>query len=291
MNDRRFARVASLLATLSVVALVVEPMVASAQSAPNGYDQNGYDQNGVPPPGEPSGDTWADAPAPGYQYAQSAPPGEQGPPPAQYADPRDNQYGPPPAGQYGSPPPQPYAPPPRGEYASPPQAAGGQGYNGGYYQPSHGDEQARHDQWAARNCISQRNNNTAAGAIFGGAAGALLGFSFAGWAARGAWALFGGTMGATLGAALGSSANTCSNDYASAGAPPYGGGAAYAYAGPAYGPGPAPYAPAYSPAGPAYRSAPHGPWMWTGERWVHRPYRSGYGPRGYRPAGYPNYRY
>jgi len=263
MNDRRFARVAALLATFSTIAMVAEPMAASAQSAPNsyGYGQNGYDQGSAPA----SQDSWGDPPAPGSdnQYAQSAPP------PAQYADPRDGQYGQPPPGQYGSPPPPQYAPPP--------QSPGWQGGNAGDYQPSYGEAQARYYQSLAQNCTSQHNSNTAAGLIFGGAAGALLGFSLAGWAARGAWALFGGTMGATLGAALGSSANSgsCQNGYA--------------YAGPAY--GPVGYAPPAYPVGPSYGPAPSGGWMWTGERWVHRPYRYGYRPWRYRPAGYPNYRY
>jgi hypothetical protein len=220
-----------LLATVSC--LVVEPIAASAQSAPDGYGQGGYGQASGPP----QSDSWPAAPPPGEPYAQAAPPSDPGPPPSRYAPP--SQYTPPPQ----------YAP---------------------SYQGSYAQSQARYDQWAAQNCISQHNSNIAAGAIFGGAAGALMGFSLAGWAARGAWALFGGTMGATLGATVGSSANNANCQTAAwAGPPPY--------AGPAYA---APYGPVYGP-GPAYR---RGPWVWAGDHWVRRPHR--YGGWGYRPAGY-----
>lgn len=290
-----------LLASLSSAALVVEPVAASAQSAPPNYGQNTYGQNGA----APTGDTWPDAPPPGAQYAQAAPPSDPGPPPPpQYANPPPQYASPPqyaPAPQYAPPPqyaaqpqsaappqyaaqPQ-YAAPPQyaaqPQYAAPPQyapppQAGGPGYYAPYQSP-YADNQARYNDWSAHNCAKEHNSSTAAGAIFGGAAGALMGFSLAGWAARGFWTVFGGTVGASLGAVVGSSTNNgnCQNGYAAWSGPP-----AYAYA------GPAPYAaPAYA-AGPGYR---RGGWVWAGDHWAHRHY--GYGGWRNRPAGNPYYRY
>ncbi len=246
MNDRRFAGVAAVLATLSTVALVVEPIAASAQNAAPAYDRPPYDQNG---------------------YDQSDPDRDAGPPP-----------GGPPAESWAG------APPPR-QYAPPPQTAGGPDFGGsGHYappyQPAYAEQQARYAQWAAQNCASQHNNNATAGAIFGGVAGALMGFSLAGWAARGAWTLFGGTMGAALGSVVGSSTNNdaCRNGQA-------------AWAGTAYGPGPVAYAPPVYAAGPAWRPAPTGPWVWTGDHWAHRPYGYGYRRWGSQPEGNAHYRY
>jgi hypothetical protein len=123
------------------------------------------------------------------------------------------------------------------------------------------DYQARYAQWSAQtraaqapppgeSCGSQRSTNIATGAIIGGVAGALLGFSLAGWAVRGAWALFGGSVGLAAGAALGSSATNadCQRGYARGpvrpeyygSGPAYGYGRAPAYASPYQGYGPDP---------------------------------------------------
>ncbi len=175
------------------------------------------------------------SPPPGQNVPQQVPSGAQGP----SGPPADGQYAPP---AYGTP-------------------------NDYYvYQQQYHAYRVAYAHWAAENCYRQHANNTAAGAFAGAAVGAILGASLAGWAVRGAWALFGGFTGAALGAAIGSSASPyCPVGYAvRAGAPPfYYGGPAYPYAGPAWGPG------------PYYRGG-----------WVRRPY--GYG---YRPAPYPYYHY
>ena len=106
--------------------------------------------------------------------------------------------------------------------------------------------------------------------------GALLAGSIAGWAARGAWVLFGGSVGLAAGATIGatSSAPGCPEGYAvRAGAPPfYYRGPAYAYQAPAYRPA---YEPEYYAPRPAYR--PNGGWYWDGYRWVRRyPYAPPY---------------
>lgn len=246
MNDWRLAKVA-LLATLSTMGLVVEPVAANAQGAPDGYR---YDA-------PPAADQGWNGPPPGDPY------GQEGPPPYR-----------------GSPPPGRYAPPPRDPYRETDD-------HGPY--PRYGwDEPARYAQWAARNCIDRKRDNTVAGALIGGVTGVVLSASLAGWAARGAWVLLGGSLGATAGAAIGASsgAGDCPKGYvARAGAPPpYYGDPAYAYEGPAYDP--------Y----PAYRPAPYRPWVWAGNRWVYRP--DPYGDRrpvydrpSYRPAPYPRGRY
>jgi len=204
----------------------------------------------------------------------------QNPPPAAYPAPPAPQTQAPPA-QYAPSVPAQYAPAP---YAPPAQAAapdpGAQAY-----QQAYADYRAHYAQWEERNCITNHSNNIAAGAIIGGVAGALMFGSVAGWAARGAWVLFGGSVGMGLGAAAGASSNApgCPSGYAvRTGAPAfYYGGPAYAYGQPyAYGQGyaPAPYAPAqYAPA-PYYRPAYPG-WVWDGYRWVPRPYA--YPPRPY----------
>ncbi len=263
MNDWRCARVGALLATVSTVAMLVEPAAASAQSAPNGYYQNG-----APPPGT---EGWEGA-LQGDQYTQAGPP-----PPEPYAASRQDPYGPS-QGRYGA--------PFQGEYP-PADDAGRQVYNPGYYPQYAGGYQAQYAQWAAQNCFVQHRNNTVAGAVIGGVAGVVLGASLAGWAARGAWVLLGGSLGATAGAAIGASSSTgyCPQGYAvrPGAPPPY-------YGGPAYGPGPAAYyaRPAYAPY-PSYRRAPYRPWVWAGDRWVYRPHpdeyrRPGYGDPGYRRA-------
>ena len=104
--------------------------------------------------------------------------------------------------------------------------------------------------------MDQRTGNTAAGAIVGGALGAIAGAALTGGHSSGA--LAGGAVGALTGAAVGSSEPTsCPPGYVvRAGAP------VFAYAGPAYDPGLAP--------------AWYQPWVWVGDRWVYYPYRYAY---------------
>lgn len=135
---------------------------------------------------------------------------------------------------------------------------------------SYADQYAR---WAAQNCVDQRTGDTAAGAIVGGAIGAIAGAALTGGHSSGA--LAGGAVGAITGAAAGSSAPTsCPPGYAvRSGAP------VFAYAGAAYDPG----------LPPPWRQ----PWVWVGGRWVYYPYRYAYWvgppyPRGHwaRPWAY-----
>ncbi len=129
---------------------------------------------------------------------------------------------------------------------------------------SYADQYAR---WAAQNCIDQRTGNTAAGAIVGGALGAIAGAALTG--GHGPGALAGGAVGALTGAAVGSSEPTsCPPGYVvRAGAP------VFVYGGPAYDPGLPP---------PWYQ-----PWVWVGDRWVYYPYRYAYW---FGPA-YPHWRW
>jgi hypothetical protein len=186
------------------------------------------------------------------------------------------QAGPPPP---GGPPAPAYAPPP----GAPPQAGGD--YNSWAYQQDYQNYRNQYASWAEQNCITRHTNNIATGAIVGGVFGALLAGSIAGWAARGAWILFGGSLGLATGAAVGAatSAPGCPSGWAvRRGAPPfYYSGPAYAYRPeyPAYQPA---YGPNYDAPRPAYRS--NGGWYWDGYRWVRRPYPNyrsapyGYGP-------------
>jgi len=132
---------------------------------------------------------------------------------------------------------------------------------------SYADQYAR---WAAQNCVDQRSGATAAGAIVGGAIGALAGAALTG--GHGSGALAGGAVGAVTGAAVGSSAPaSCPpGNVVRAGAP------VFVYAGPAYDPGLAP--------------AWYQPWVWVGGRWVYYPYRYAYWagpayPRGHWVGG------
>jgi hypothetical protein len=178
--------------------------------------------------------------------------------------------------------PPPPAPPP-GEYAPPPEGAEPPGSVYGpraqYYDR---DYAQRYSQWAAQNCIDQRNN-TVAGAAIGGVMGALLGAGVAGHHDQGAGAVVGGALGATAGAAIGHNAGAdCPPGYyVRAGAP------VFAY------PGPAPYP---YPPNVIYGPGWYTPWVWYGGQWVYRPYRYWYwghrtywGPY-YRPGPY-HYRY
>ena len=74
------------------------------------------------------------------------------------------------------------------------------------------DEQIRADEaygraverWAAENCVLERDNKTAAGAVIGGVLGAVSGAALG----RGPGAVVGGTMGAVAGAAVGASSTS-----------------------------------------------------------------------------------
>jgi hypothetical protein len=126
---------------------------------------------------------------------------------------------------------------------------------------AYADQYAR---WASANCVDQRTGNTAAGAIVGGALGAITGAALTG---KGAGALAGGAVGAVTGAAVGSTAPTsCPPGYVvRAGAP------AFVYGGPYYA------ALDYPPA--AYS------WVWVGDRWLYEPYPTAYwGPVFWRGA-------
>lgn len=113
------------------------------------------------------------------------------------------------------------------------------------------------EQWATQNCIAQRANDTAAGAIIGGLLGAVAGAGLAGRHDRGAGIVAGGVVGAAAGGAIGSAASpnpNCPPGYVvRAGAAPF-------YPGPVY--------------GPAAYAAPgwYDPWMWYGRHWIYRPY-------------------
>ena len=264
MNNRYVAGAATLLAGVSSAAMVMVPAVASAQSEADGYYQQG-----------PAPAAYQSPPV--SQYQSLPPPQYQSPPPPQVA-----QYASPPAPQYQSPSPPQYQapPPPQGQYAPQAPAAGASDYNNWLYQQTLRDYRARYAQWSAQSreappssesCGSQRSTNIATGAIVGGVAGALLGFSLAGWAVRGAWALFGGSVGLAAGAALGSSAtnNDCQRGYARGpGRPDYYG------SGPGYG-----RAPAYASPYRGYAPDP---------RYYRRPV---YANPGYGPPPGPYYRY
>lgn len=112
------------------------------------------------------------------------------------------------------------------------------------------------EQWAAQNCVAQRANNTAAGAVIGGLLGALVGGSVAGRGSRGAGIVAGGAVGAVAGGAIGAASTSpnCPPGYVvRAGAAPF-------YPGPIY--------------GPVVYAAPPGydPWIWYGGHWIYRPY-------------------
>ena len=158
-----------------------------------------------------------------------------------------DQGGPSPSGDYG---------PPQGQYAPPPDGADAS-YDAQAQQrdQAYGDAYSR---WEARNCVQERQNNAAAGAVVGGVLGALLGSGIAGRGNHTGGAIVGGAVGATAGAAIGSNSgnqSSCPQGYVlSEGAP------AFYYQG---------YTPAY---GPSW----YNPWISVGGRWTYRPYRSWY---------------
>jgi hypothetical protein len=116
------------------------------------------------------------------------------------------------------------------------------------------DEAYEHaiESWAAENCVLERDNKTAAGAVIGGVLGALTG----GALGKGAGAVVGGAVGATAGAAVGASSTSpgCPPGYVvRQGAP------AFAFV------RPVPEWVYVAP--PDYR-----PWILINGHWVYRPY-------------------
>lgn len=113
------------------------------------------------------------------------------------------------------------------------------------------------EQWAAQNCVAQRANDSAAGAVIGGLLGAIVGSGLAGRHEHAAGAIVGGGLGAVAGGAIGASASSnpnCPPGYVLAP------GAARFYPGPIYGD--------VIYAAPAW----YDPWMWYGNHWIYRPY-------------------
>jgi hypothetical protein len=270
-----------LLATASALTPLVATTASAAQSAQDynsrqadpGYYNGQYNDQQPPPP--PQGN-YSQQPSPygSGQYGQGQyeqPPPNEYQQPNGYAQPNDAYQQPNYQGYYnGQPPP----PPPPGGYGPPPGQAeppppGGQAYDERAQQADQVYAQQYQD-WAARYCVDQRNNNVAAGAVIGGVFGALLGAGVAGRHSRGAGAAIGGALGAGTGAAVGASQSNsyCPPGYVlRAGAPPF------AYAGPYYG------GPYYG--GPGW----YNPWVWYGGRWTYYPYRSWYWHRhGYGPG-------
>jgi hypothetical protein len=112
------------------------------------------------------------------------------------------------------------------------------------------------ERWAAENCVAERANNTAAGAVIGGLLGAVVGSGLAGRHDRAPGAIAGGAVGALAGGALGSSAS-------SPGCPP---GYVLRPSAPPFAPGPV-YTEVIYEAPPWYD-----PWVWYGHHWIYRPY-------------------
>jgi hypothetical protein len=108
------------------------------------------------------------------------------------------------------------------------------------------------ERWASENCVRERDDRTAAGAVIGGVLGALTG----GAVGRGPGAAVGGVLGAVAGATVGASSTSpgCPPGYVvRAGAPPF----RFVYAGPEW----------VYVAPPDYR-----PWIWVEGHWIYRPY-------------------
>jgi len=224
-SRRRF-----IIAGASVILSLSAASVAAAQQAPYPDSPPGYDDRQAPPPGYEGGPPYA-PPPPGY--------GTEAPPPGYGAE----APPPPPPGYDGSQPP----PPPPG-YVAGPDAAGQQVQDqayAGYAQ-----------QWAQANCVKARGN-TGAGAVIGGAVGALLGSSVAGRHDRGAGAIVGAGVGAVSGAAIANSAGNATSPGCPPGYVVHAGAPAFAYDGPDY-----------------LYAAPdwYDPWFFYGGAWLYRPY-------------------
>jgi hypothetical protein len=112
------------------------------------------------------------------------------------------------------------------------------------------------EHWAARNCVAERANNTAAGAVIGGLLGAIVGSGLAGRHARAGGAIAGGAVGALAGSAIGSASTY-------PGCPP----------GYVLRPHPEPFAPVPVYTDVIYQAPPwYDPWIWYGGHWIFRPY-------------------
>jgi outer membrane lipoprotein SlyB len=152
--------------------------------------------------------------------------------------------------------------PPNGQYApAPPGWRYGQSYDDRARQFDRGYGE-RYSYWASRNCVDRRNNNTVAGAVIGGVLGAVIGSNLAERGSRGTGTVVGGALGAVAGGAIGNASTR------NGGCPPgyvvRSGAPAFYYNG-AYG------NQAYD-AGPSW----YHPWVWSGGRWMYRPYRQWY---------------
>ena len=111
----------------------------------------------------------------------------------------------------------------------------------------------QYTNWAQQNCIDERTGNTAAGAIVGGALGAIAGAALTHGHDSGA--LAGGAVGAVAGAEIGSSSTNCPPGYrVRVGAP------AFVYDGP------------YPTTEVVYEPGVYRPWVWVDGRWAYMPY-------------------
>lgn len=250
----------ALVLSAALIAGAVGATVSAAQTQPpyandpSDQEEDGQpyqdDQRGAPPP-----------PASDYGQNDGRNDGQNGGPPAYAAAPPP----PPPAGYDGSQPP----PPPPG-YRPGAEDAGRSAQDQQYA--------AYAQQWEQAYCV-RAHANTGAGAVLGGAAGALLGSGLAGRHDRGAGALLGAGVGALGGAAV---ANNSAGNATSPGCPP--GYVTREGAPPlAYGAG-YPAAPAYAYAAPDW----YQPWVYYGGAWAYRPYpyHAWYYRHYYRPGAY-----
>lgn len=119
---------------------------------------------------------------------------------------------------------------------------------------------AQYEAWAQQNCVDQRNGNLAAGAIIGGALGAIAGSALT--HGHTSATLAGGAVGAVAGAGIAASASSCPPGYiVRAGAPTF------------------VYEEPYFPETVVYEDGPYAPWVWVGDHWVyeswHHVYRYG----------------
>ena len=117
--------------------------------------------------------------------------------------------------------------------------------------------EAQYEAWAQQNCIDQRTGNTAAGAIIGGALGAIAGSALT--HGHTSATLAGGAVGAVAGAEIGASSTSCPPGYVvRTGAP------TFVYDGP------------YYPETVIYEDGPYTPWIWIDGHWVYQPWHQVY---------------
>ncbi len=116
---------------------------------------------------------------------------------------------------------------------------------------------AQYEPWAQQNCVDQRTGNTAAGAIIGGALGAIAGSALT--HGHTSATLAGGAAGAVAGAEIGASSTTCPPGYVvQTGAP------TFVYDGP------------YYPETVVYEAGAYTPWVWVDGHWIYEPWRHVY---------------